>query len=238
MIIFPLVATLVSTVFALLLFRAYGARRGLAQLAWGVAMAQFAIASLAVTIAVANGWSPTVYRVFWLFGALLNVSWLAVGSVALVSKKVIGFVALIVVAAASGFAAVSVIVADLHRAALITDSIPLGREVWGKGSLQTSLLTYYSIIPFFIVVGIAVRTTISRAGVRPPRDRMRGNILIALGTTVVAIGGFALRRVAQGAAFSVSLALGVTIMFVGFLLASRRPAEAVAEPDANLDSME
>lgn len=221
MIVFPLVATLVSGAFAVLLFRQYARRKGLAQLAWGVAMAQFALASLMVAIAVGNGWDPTLYRVFWLFGALLNVSWLAVGSISLVSRKAIGVVALVLVTAASGYAIVSVIASDVHRPALVTDSIPLGAEVWGRGSLQTSLLTYYSIIPFFIVVGIAIKTSIARKGVRPPRDRMLGNILIALGTTIVAIGGFALRRIAQGAAFSVALAVGVCVMFVGFLLASR-----------------
>ncbi len=227
MIVFPLIATGVSGVFATLLFRQYASKRGTAQLAWGVALAQFAIASLMVAIAVANGWAPTIYRVFWLFGALLNVSWLAAGSIALVSRKAIGVTALVLVTAASGYAAVSVIAANLDEVVLrAADTIPLGREVWGRGSLQMSLLTYYSIIPFFIVVGIAIKTSVSRKGVRPPKDRMRGNILIALGTTVVAIGGFALRRVAHGAAFSVALAVGVTVMFLGFLLASRRTAPA------------
>lgn len=230
MIVFPAVATVVSAAFATLVLRQYAAKKRIAQFAWGVAMVQFTIASAMVTIAVANGWGATNYRLFWLFGALLNVSWLAVGSIALVSRRVVGVIALIAVAAASGFATVSVFSSPLNRSALVTDSIPLGREVWGRGSTQTQLLTYYSILPFLIVVGIALWSSMRRKGMRPPKDRVRANILIALGTTIVAIGGFSLRRIAQGAAFSVSLALGVAVMFVGFLLANRAPRFRVEEP--------
>ena len=230
MVVFPIIAFAISGVFAILLFRQYARRRRIAQLAWGVALLQFAVASAAVGIAVADAWDPTLYRTFWVFGALLNVAWLAVGSIALVARKAIGYGAFALVVAGTAYALASVYGSDLNASALVTDSIPAGRDVWGRGTWQLTLVNFYSIIPYFIVVGIAVWSSLPRRGMRPPAERARGNALIAIGVTIVAIGGFALRRVGRGSAFSIALAIGVCVMFAGFLLASRPPRHRVAEP--------
>jgi len=80
-------------------------------------------------------------------------------------------------------------------------------------------------------VGIAVLSSLRRKGVRPPKSRVQGNYAIAAGATIVAVGGFALRRLDDsGIAFSTALALGVVVMYAGFLLASRAPRYRVEEP--------
>jgi len=59
---------------------------------------------------------------------------------------------------------------------------------------------------------------------------VRANLLIAVGVPIVALGCAAIVRYSRGAAFSITLAIGVTVMFVGFLLASRAPRHRVEEP--------
>jgi hypothetical protein len=93
-----------------------------------------------------------------------------------------------------------------------------------------SLAIWYSTIAYVVVVGIAAATSRPRKGVAPPKERVRANLLIALGVTIVAIGSTALVRYGRGAAFSVTLAIGVAVMFVGFLLASRAPRHRVEQP--------
>lgn len=221
MIVFPLIAAAVSAAFSFLLLRQWATRRRLPQLAWGVAMGMFAVASLTVALGIGSGWDVFTYKMFWLFGALLTVPWLALGSVALVSKRPVALAALAAVGLLSLYGVFSVLATGVHRAALITDSIPRGRDAWGRGSHQVLLARYYSIIAWIVVVGIAFWSSQPRKGVRPPAERVRGNLLIAAGVSIVAIGGFALGRVGRGAAFSVTLAIGVTVMFLGFLFASR-----------------
>jgi hypothetical protein len=46
----------------------------------------------------------------------------------------------------------------------------------------------------------------------------------------VAIGSTALTRFSRGAAFSITLAIGVSVMFFGFLLAGRAPRHHVTDP--------
>jgi len=251
MIIFPLIAAVVSTVFAFLLLRQYGKKRKIQQLAWGVSMAMFAAASFVVMYGTSQGWDATSYRVFYLFGAMLNVPWLALGSVALFNKRELTMVALVIVLVISIFGFFKVV--SSHPCEAITgpsgaktcvaatnvsaenrifgrDNIPSGSDVWHKDSSVRALAIWYSTIAYVIVVGISVLSSRPRKGVAPPKERVRANLLISVGVTIVAIGSTSLVRYGRGAAFSITLAIGVTVMFVGFLLASRAPRHRVEEP--------
>ena len=228
MIVFPAVAALVSTIFAIQLLTSYAHRKRLPQLAWGIAMTMFAIASLAVAAGVSGGWDPTLYRIYWLFGAILNVPYLALGSVALLGRKPLSAVVLVVVFVVTILAIGKVASTSVHAAAVASKNIPRGSAAWGKGTLTAKLPTYISIPAYLVVVIIAIAS--SRGGILPVY-RIRGNWLIALGATIVAAGsGFA--RYGRGVVFSVVLAIGVVVMFVGFRLASRAP-KAPAAPEAS-----
>lgn len=230
MVVFPAAAALVSTVFAIQLLTQYAHRKRLPQLAWGVAMTMYAIASLAVAAGASGGWDPTLFRVYWLFGALLNVPYLALGSVALLGRRPVTALMLLIVLAATLVAVVAVASSSVRLPADAADAIdaggdiPRGSEAWGSGTLVARLATYLSIPAYLIVVLIAFAS--SRGG-KLPVYRVRGNWLIALGATIVAVGS-ALARYGRGSVFSVFLALGVIVMFIGFRLASRAPRAAQA----------
>ena len=231
MIVFPLAATAVSAVFAVLLFKRYGAKRRMALLAWGIAMVQFALASATVAMGVSGGWDPTLYRLFWLFGAMLNVPWLALGSVSLVSRSLVTRVVSAVVVVLTTYAFVAVAQASPDAGALAAETgIPRGSEVWGEGAAMLTLARAYSIVAWLVVVAIAITSSRPHKGVRPPSSRVRANALIAVGVSLVAVGGFALSRIGQGEAFSITLAAGIAIMFAGFLMAGRAPRFRVEDP--------
>jgi hypothetical protein len=250
-IIFPLIAAVVSAAFAFLLLRQYAKKRRIQQLAWGVSMAMFALASIMVMYGTSQTWDPTSYKIFYLFGAMLNVPWLALGSVALLNKRELTMTALVIVLVLSVFGFFKVVSSHPcegitgrsgHQVCVTgrqpTDServfsqkdIPSGKDVWKTDQSVRSLAQWYSIVAFVIVILIAGLTSRSRKGVAPPSERVRANILISAGVTIVAIGSTALVRYAKGSAFSITLAIGVSVMFVGFLLASRAPRHHVEQP--------
>jgi hypothetical protein len=82
----PAVAAAASAAFAAAVLRQYAARRRPHQLAWGIALSMFAVASLALTAGVAAGWSSLSFKAYYLFGAVLNVPWLALGTVELLAR--------------------------------------------------------------------------------------------------------------------------------------------------------
>src|SRR3979409_134932 len=107
---FPLGAALVSTTFAFLLGRQWTARRRPHQLAWTAALAMFAVATLAAAQRSRLGWTPRVVRTYYLFGAMINVPFLAVGTVYLLAKRRWPghlFAALVLVASAYGVVAMA-----------------------------------------------------------------------------------------------------------------------------------
>jgi hypothetical protein len=61
-----------------------------------------------------------------------------------------------------------------------------------------------------------------------PRRLVAGNLLIALGTLVLSGSGTLAGRLGKDRAFAVTLLVGISILFVGFLVTSapaRRPAD-------------
>jgi hypothetical protein len=58
------------------------------------------------------------------------------------------------------------------------------------------------------------------------RDRFSGTLLIAVGATVIAGFGSAFAALGRLLLFSVSLLVGISVMFWGFLRASRQPSRS------------
>ena len=85
--IFPLVAAAVAAVFAAFLIRQYVTRRRSHQLLWAIALLMYAAASVAVAVGALNGWGRLEFEVYWLFGAVLNVPFLAAGELQLLIRN-------------------------------------------------------------------------------------------------------------------------------------------------------
>jgi hypothetical protein len=214
--IFPLGAAFVSAVFAALIAQQWLIKKRPNQLAWAIALAMFAIASFAAAIGILGGWNGFEFRVYYLFGAIVNVPVLALGTIYLLAPRKLAHVTATLVVTASIFAAGAVFTAHLDTAGLATSGIPRGAIVMPP-SVRT-LSRYYSFIGFFIVVGGALWSSWRLARERSEKlQRLAaGNILIAAGTFVVAVGsGFA--RYGGGSIFAVGLLAGVSLMFAGFI---------------------
>lgn len=214
--VFPLLAALVSAVFAGSVLRSWAVRKGPHLAAWGAALVMFALASAAAAAGMMLEWTSGLFRAFYLFGAIVNVPVLALGTLYLLaSRKVAHICALAVVVLGVG-ATIDVLQAPLDVSGLQTDGIPAGSEVMPEELRMLSRI--YSFAGFFVVVGGAVLSAIRlRRQGGPHLGRLAGaNLLIALGTTVVAVAsGFA--RYEQGLPFSIGLLAGVTLMFLGFI---------------------
>src|SRR5262245_25468656 len=77
--LFPLAAAAIAFVFAVRLGDLARRKRRPQDVAWLVAMLMFAVASFAMFLGVLLGWTAAEFRIYWLFGAVLNVPFLFVG---------------------------------------------------------------------------------------------------------------------------------------------------------------
>jgi hypothetical protein len=228
--IFPLVAALVAFAFAARLGRSYAARRRPYELAWAVALAMYGIASLAVVAGAAGGWTRPEFKVYWVFGAVLNVPFLAAGELQLLIRKpwvgvvvwcALAFVAAYTIAVTSGAATV---------ASALAERLPSGKEVFGDGTPAHRLPQLISIPSYVVLVGGALWSVWKMRGRDDLRSRFVGTLLIAVGATVIAGFGSAFAALGNLPAFSVSLLAGIAVMFAGFLRASRPARVGESEP--------
>src|SRR5437879_13157334 len=86
-------ATIVSLIFAALVFNQWIARRKPFQLAWSLGLGLYGIAAFTQFLAEAYGWTASTYKVYYLVAAPL-VAVLGIGPVLLIHRRAgIGFAA-------------------------------------------------------------------------------------------------------------------------------------------------
>jgi len=204
-------SALVSAVFALVMGSRYLRRRRPHQLAWTIGLALFAAAAVAGALARMGGATDTEYRVFYLFGAILNVAWLALGTLFLLAPRIArwavwGVLALTVVAAVAVFTSP----VDLSAA------VDTGRG-FGESPLPRILAGIGSGVGSVILVGGALWSAWVFLSRRHEGRRALGNVIIAVGVLVAAAGGTAAFTGATGVVEWTNF-VGVTLIFIGFLL--------------------
>lgn len=209
MVAFPLLAAAVAAVFGVATWRA-GSKRGPAMRVWSIALTQFAIAAGALAWGIQFGWTPLGYRIFYLFGAVTNVAWLGLGTawLSLGRRAAIEETVLLTIASAGiAILVFSVGLVDDGRALHGADALPPPSEVmanairaWSRG---------FSIGGSVIVIGGLLWSLRSR--------RNRGGLaLLTLGVVIAGISS-ELARGGLVEAFSVGLAIGICVMYLGFM---------------------
>jgi hypothetical protein len=183
-------------------------RRGRAALAvWALALAQFSVASAALAWGVAGGWSPAAFRVYYLFGAVLNVAWLGLGTVWLLAPRAASGAATAALLVASGWAAQVVGRASLQRAVLAT------HEVVSGAVFPETVRNLSRGFSFAGLVALLGGLGYSLAARRP---KAAGLGLLFAGV-VLAFVGSELGRHGSPVPFSAGLAAGVVVMYAGFV---------------------
>ena len=214
MIILPALTAVVAAAFAVVVLRQYGSHRRTYQLMWATGFAMFAIAAFAGYLARSGGMTETEYRLFYLFGAILNVAWLALGTLYLLAPRRWADSALVAVAVLSLAAAYAVIAAPVD----LTAAADSGRG-FPNGSLARILAGIGSGLGSIVLIGGALWSAWIFLRRRHNGRRALANVIIAVGVLVVAIGGTVTLTGGKDILEVTNLA-GLAMMFAGFLLIS------------------
>ena len=233
-------ATLVSTAFALSTVDRWLRRRRPHELAWSISLALFALGSGALWWAEAHQWSLNSFRVFYLAGAILNVPWLALGTVYLLGGQRVGRRVQQVLVPLT-WLSVGIVLFVPTRQPVSGPDLPTGKDVFGVAPRVLAAVGS-GVSALVIIVGALYSAwrlvrrrrrdpdvnagadeTVARSGGAPGRLAL-GNVLIAVGTLVLSASGTLAGRLGKDRAFAVTLLVGITVLFAGFLVSpsSRR----------------
>ena len=224
--------TLVALAFATFTFDRWLRRRRPHEGAWTVSLLLFALGSIALWWAEARGWSLASFRVFFLAGAVLNVPWLALGTVYLLLGQRVGNITRAWLIGLSGAAVGVVLSAPASSSDLGGQRLPKGSELFGVaprvfaavGSGVAALVIIVGAV-WSIVRVLRGRVPATAGAVRHvdrPRRTAAANALIAIGTLVLSGSGTLAGRLGEDRAFAVTLLTGIVVLFAGFLVASAR----------------
>ena len=225
-------AALVALAFALCTFERWLDRRRRHELAWAISLAMFTAGSTALWYGAAAGWGALSFRLFYLFGAVLNVPFLALGTIYLLGGTRAGDRWAAVVGLGSAFAAGVVLVAPLRRP-VPAHRLPQGSDVFGalprvlaalaSGAGATVVLVGAGWSAWRLLARRDAATSAAGSPLRRGRPTGRlagGNVLIAAGTLVLGAGGLFNSVLDEMEAFAVTLLVGIALLFAGFLVAT------------------
>jgi hypothetical protein len=231
-------ATLVAVAFGLSTLDRWQRRRRDHELAWTISLALFALGGLSLWWAESHGWGTAIFRLFFLTGAVLNVPWLALGTVYLLAGQRWGDRTRIWLIALSGLATGVVLFAPT-KVPVAGRELPQGSEVFGVG--PRVLAAVGSGVPALVIIAGALWSAVrvargrvpalgngAQRNVSLPKRLALGNVLIAAGTLVLSASGTLAGRLGKDRAFAITLVIGVVILFVGFLVASSGASRRVA----------
>jgi hypothetical protein len=232
----PFTSFIVSTIFAILVFRRYLVRRGPHLLLWGIGMVFYAIGGFCEGYYGALGWNPLVFRLWYLFGAILVAAWLGQGTVYLLAKRRWANISMAILALASLYAVIRVFAAELDPA-LMTTSLHTGSELSGHAIVTSgvrSLTPFFNLYGTVTLVGGAAYSAWIFWRKRILLHRTIGNILIAIGAMLPAFGG-TFSRMGVPSALYLGELFGAVLLFAGFIRATTpmRSSQTAAETPAS-----
>lgn len=226
------IAAVVATLFAQATSVRFHQRREPHQLAWTLALAMFALAAVAMFLGDSTGWDSGTYRAFYLFGAILNVPWLALGTVYLFVARARADRIRTGLVFFSGLALGTMLATPIHGT-LPVDAIPDGSDHFG--ALPPILAGVGSGLGATVLIVGAIFSAVRALRRAPSADRTArrlgaANALIALGTLIASAGGTVKRWSGLDAdeAFALCTAVGICVIYAGFWAASGRVASRSA----------
>ena len=229
MIFYPLAATLISAAFAVTLGLQYRAKPRPYLLVWAVALGLYAIAALTEVVGAAGGWNAALYRIYYYLGAIVLVGVLALGTIYLLAPR-FGRPALWVLLVLAAIGLAGIVGASLQPGLLDTRQVPsvdtIRLEHGSFNVISLIMAAVVNSVGTVILVGGAAWSAYGtwRRGGAP--SRLAANILIAAGALIVASVSTLTRLFHIYELFYVGQAIGVLVMFAGFLAAQRAPSRA------------
>ena len=208
--------------FAGAVFERYRQRRGMHLLAWAFGALLYGLAALAEAL-LSQGFSVAALKIWYLGGAMLTAPWLGQGTIYLLERRryvapVLGAILLVL----TFFSLELLRAAPVDLSAGFDLAAPLSeqyRHILIRNGVIVALTIILNIYGTLALAGGAIYSAYLFWRKQVLLHRAAGNVLIAAGAILPATGGSA---VLAGVAdwHSLSLLLGVILLYVGYVLAT------------------
>ena len=218
-----ILSTIVTFIFAVAVFNRYRYKKGNHLLMWGIGLVFYGLGTL-TEVVLSFTFASLALKIWYLTGAMLTAAWLGQGTInLLVRRRGVAPTLNYILLAVSILAVVLVLLAPITPAAAsFNTSQPLSaqyKDILTRSSAMVLLTILMNTYGTFTLVGGAIYSAFIFWRKRILFNRMIGNILIAAGAILPAMGGTFVQRGLPDFLY-LSEFLGAILMFIGFLQAT------------------
>ena len=220
--ILPIFSTIITLIFSVAVFNRYRRHGGDYLLIWGIGLVFYGLGT-AMEVVLGFTFNALALKLWYLSGAMLTAAWLGQGTVNLLWRRhhfaqITNILLTLISLAALGL----ILAAPIHSAASFHPSIPVStqyKDILSRDGLTVGMTILLNTYGTFTLIGGALYSAFLFWRKKVLFNRMVGNILIAGGAMLPALGGSFLK-----AGFPDWLYLsefsGVILMYAGFVLAT------------------
>lgn len=227
-----LAAAVVATLFFADLAWRYRASPRPHTAAYAAGVGFFALATWALFLGTSTGWTSASYRTFFLFGAIINIPVLALGSMFLVVGKRAGHTMLLLLFPFFAISVPMTVAQPFDAAPLPVGGVPGGRELWAEMFGPRLWAAIGGGMGASIIIALALVSVVRFR--RRNRRLVLGNAVIVAGTLAASAGGTILAFGIDWG-FSASLLASAALIWAGFRIAvgARRPSRVSVEKEVS-----
>jgi len=229
----PLLSSIISFALAFFVLQRYLDRKRAHLLIWGIGAIFYGIGGFCEFYFGAFGWNALIFRLWYLFGAILVAAWLGQGTVYLLANRKWANALMLILSAASLYALFKIFTAHLDPSLMIGEG-HTGAELSGHAIITDGvrvLTPFFNIYGTITLVGGAIYSAWIFWRKRVLLHRTIGNILVATGAILPAFGGLFSRLQFPGALYLGEF-FGIILLFIGFHRATTPMAEKPATAEA------
>jgi hypothetical protein len=229
----PIATTIIALAFAAALFRRWRLKGGSHLWWWGLGVTTYALGTATESAVTLFGWSPGLFRLWYISGALLGGAPLAQGTVFLLLPRRVALrltAALVaVIAVASTCVLLSPIRLELVEPHRLTGQV----FAWQWVRAFSPFINLYAVI---FLIGGAILSAWRYAASRDTAYRAAGNALIAVGSILPGIGG-AFTRFGHTEVLYVTEFCGLVLLYAGYRVITARSSTGINHAFAPLPSV-
>jgi hypothetical protein len=209
----PIITTLIALVFAWIVFSRWRERRSGPHLLWWAAgILIYGVGTFTEGFTTVFGWGESVFRSWYISGALLGGVPLAQGTVYLLAKRKTANLLTAVITPVILVAAICVLLSPIDYSAVEPYRLSGRVMEWQWVRAFSPFINTYALI---FLVGGAALSAVRFSRKRATYNRFIGNVMIAVGALLPGIGG-GFTRFGYVEALYVGEFLGVILIFMGY----------------------
>ena len=210
----PVLTTFFSVYFSYVIIIRYKTKpQALYLLWWGIGVAVYGMGTFLESYNTLFGWHEVTFKLWYIFGALLGGAPLAIGSIYLLLKKRVGNIAVFILLITVGITSVFVILSPINYQLVKTNV--LNSNVLGWQSIRI-ISPFVNGLAGVFLIGGAIYSAFTLRKKPKMKNRLIGNIFIALGALLPGIGG-TLSRLGHTEALYVGELAGIILIWYGYI---------------------